>query len=130
MALAAYDVVARPKHALYNVYCYYIVIFLKYTQHCLYAFVNLSTYKPTRHQAMNQFPQQSVRSDDGGARHSVHALIAELEGGMRRRGGNYMNITGMNLAVVRTLLNHINKLEDRIDELEGVLGRAPRRNEH
>jgi hypothetical protein len=34
------------------------------------------------------------------------------------------------LAVVRTLLNHINKLEDRIDELEGVLGRAPRRNEH
>jgi hypothetical protein len=47
---------------------------------------------------------------------------------MRGRGGNYMNITGMNLAVVRTLLNYINKLEDRIDELEGVLGLAPRQD--
>ena len=33
-----------------------------------------------------------------------------------------MNITGMNLGIVRTLLNHINKLEDRLDELEGRIG--------
>jgi hypothetical protein len=70
---------------------------------------------------MFQFPQQSVRSDDGGARYSVKALIAELESGMRSKGGNHMNITGMNLAIVRTLLTHINKLEDRIDELEGKI---------
>ncbi len=70
---------------------------------------------------MYQFPQHSVRSDDGGARPSVEALIAELENGMRGRGGNYMGITGMNLAVVRTLLNHINRLKDRVDYLEGIL---------
>lgn len=62
-------------------------------------------------------PEWSVRSDDGGARPSVQFLIAELERGMH--GGNRMNITGMNLGIVRTLLNHINKLEDRLDELEG-----------
>jgi hypothetical protein len=71
--------------------------------------------------AMFQFPQQSVRSDDGGARYSVKALIAELESGMRSKGGNHRNITGMDLAIVRTLLTHINKLEDRIDELEGKI---------
>ena len=74
---------------------------------------------------MYQFPQYSVRSDDGGARPSVEALVAELERGMRGRGGNYMGIAGMNLAVVRTLLNHINRLEDRIDELEGRLPPTP-----
>ena len=74
---------------------------------------------------MYQFPQYSVRSGDGGARPSVEALVAELERGMRGRGGNYMGIAGMNLAVVRTLLNHINRLEDRIDELEGRLPPPP-----
>jgi hypothetical protein len=34
----------------------------------------------------------------------------------------------MNLTIVCTLLNHINRLEDRIDELEGVLGLAPRQD--
>ncbi len=58
----------------------------------------------------------------------MQALIAELEGSMQRPRSNYMNITGMNLTVVRTLLNHINRLEDRIDELEGLLGNAPRQN--
>jgi hypothetical protein len=67
-------------------------------------------------------PQWSRRSDDGGARPSVQFLIAELERGMMGRGGNHMNITGMNLGIVRTLLNHINKLEDRLDELEGRIG--------
>jgi hypothetical protein len=70
---------------------------------------------------MYQFPQHSVRSDDGGARASARALITELENGMRGRGGNHMGIAGMNLAVVRTLLNHINLLEDRVDYLEGLL---------
>ena len=41
---------------------------------------------------------------------------------MMGRGGNYMNIAGMNLGIVRTLLNHINRLEDRLDELEGRIG--------
>ena len=67
-------------------------------------------------------PQWSRRSDDGGARPSVQFLIAELERGMMGRGGNRANITGMNLGIVRTLLNHINKLEDRLDELEGRIG--------
>jgi hypothetical protein len=74
---------------------------------------------------MDQFPRQSVRSDYGAARTSVQALIVALEADLRSRGGNYMNITGMNLTLVCNLLNHINKLEDRIDELEGVLGLAP-----
>ena len=64
-------------------------------------------------------PEWSVRPDDGGARPSVQFLISELERGMVERGSNRMNITGMNLGIVRTLLNHINKLEDRLDELEG-----------
>ncbi len=68
------------------------------------------------------FPLVSARSDDGGARLSVKVLIMELETGMRSKGGNYMNITGMNLGIVRTLLNHMNRLEDRIDFLEGMLG--------
>ena len=67
-------------------------------------------------------PQWSSRSDDGGARPSVHFLIAELEKSKTTRGGNHMNITGMNLGIVRTLLNHINKLENRLDELEGRIG--------
>ncbi len=70
---------------------------------------------------MSQFPQFSIRSDDGGARPSVQALIFELEQSMRSRGGNYMGITSMNLGIIRTLLNHINRLEDRIDELDGRL---------
>jgi hypothetical protein len=68
------------------------------------------------------FPLVSARTDDGGARPSVQALIMELQAGMRGKGSNYMNITGMNLGIVRTLLNHINRLEDRIDMLEGMLG--------
>jgi NAD/NADP transhydrogenase beta subunit len=63
----------------------------------------------------------SKRSDDGKARLSVHFLIQELENQMKTRGGNYMNITGMNLAIVKTLINHINKLEDRVDELQGMI---------
>lgn len=70
---------------------------------------------------MNQFPQFSSRSDDGGARPSVQALIVELERQMSVRGGNTMGITSMNLTIIRTLLNHINRLEDRIDELDGRL---------
>jgi uncharacterized coiled-coil protein SlyX len=65
--------------------------------------------------------QFSIRSDDGLARLSVEALIGELESGMRGRGGNHMNITGMNLAIVKTLMNHINKLQDRIETLEGQM---------
>ena len=76
-------------------------------------------------------PQFSVRSDDGGARLSVQYLIFELERGMRGKGSNYMNITGMNLTIVRTLLNHINRLEDRIDMLEGMLGsERPNKRQH
>ena len=41
---------------------------------------------------------------------------------MKGKNANYMNITGMNLGIVRTLLNHINRLEDRIDMLEGMIG--------
>jgi hypothetical protein len=78
---------------------------------------------------MYQFPRHSVRSDDGGARHSVQALIAELENNMRARGGNHMNIAAMDLAVARTLLNYINRLEDRIDELEGRLSHVLRQSE-
>ena len=63
-------------------------------------------------------PQYSSRSDDGGARYSVQALILELEQRMRGKGANHMHLTGMDLAVTRTLLNHINKLEDRISTLE------------
>jgi hypothetical protein len=95
----------------------------------LYAFVHLSAYKPTHYRTMDHFPRQSVRSDYGAARTSVQALIVALEADLRSRGGNYMNITGMILTIVCTLLNHINKLEDRIDELEGVLCLAPRRDE-
>ena len=61
----------------------------------------------------------STRSDDGLARPSVEALIGELENGMRGRGSNHMNITGMNLAIVKTVMNHVNKLQDRIETLEG-----------
>ena len=63
--------------------------------------------------------QLTTRTDDGGARLNVAFLIGELENGMRGRGSNHKNITGMNLAVVKTLMNHINKLQDRIETLEG-----------
>lgn len=32
-----------------------------------------------------------------------------------------MNITGTNLVIVKTLMDHINKLEDRVDELHGIV---------
>jgi hypothetical protein len=70
---------------------------------------------------MNRSPQFSIRPDDGGARVSVQSLIQELDHSMYSKGGNYMNIAGMNLAIVKTLTNHINRLEDRIDELQGML---------
>jgi hypothetical protein len=65
--------------------------------------------------------QFSTRSDDGLTRLSVEALIGELESGMRGRGCNHMNITGMNLAILKTLMNHINQLQDRIETLEGQM---------
>jgi chaperonin cofactor prefoldin len=65
--------------------------------------------------------QYSTRGDDGLARTSVESLIGELESGMRARGGNHMNITGMNLAIVKTLMNHMSKLQDRIETLEGQI---------
>lgn len=61
----------------------------------------------------------STRADDGLARPSVAALIGELDNGMRGRGSNHMNITGMNLAILKTLMNHVNKLQDRVETLEG-----------
>ncbi len=64
----------------------------------------------------------SQRSDDGRARYSTEALVAELERRKKEKGGNYMNITGMNLGIVKTLLNHLNKLQDRIEVLEGQVG--------
>lgn len=63
-------------------------------------------------------PRYSSRPDDGGARFSVQMLIAELERGMQATGGNHKNITGMNLAITRTLLNHIDALEARVAALE------------
>jgi hypothetical protein len=72
--------------------------------------------------------QLSIRNDDGGARLDVESLITELEVSMRSRNGNYMNIAGMNLAIVKTLMNHINRLQDRMEELEGMIyGMSPER---
>jgi len=65
-----------------------------------------------------QYPL-SCRSDDGRARLNVNALVNELETSMKSKGGNHMNITGMNLTIIKTLMNHINMLQDRIEELEG-----------
>jgi hypothetical protein len=72
---------------------------------------------------------------DGLARTSVDSLIRELDTGMRdmRRGGcaylckidTPVGITGMNLAIVKTLLIHMNKLQDRIELLEGQLRDMP-----
>jgi hypothetical protein len=58
---------------------------------------------------------------DGLARPSVEGLIGELETGMQGRGANHMNITGMNLAIVRTIMNHVDRLQDRIESLEGQI---------
>lgn len=68
---------------------------------------------------------------DGLARASVESLIRELDAGMRdiQRGGHTyrckvdspIGITGMNLAIVKTLLIHMNKLQDRIETLEGQI---------
>ncbi len=65
--------------------------------------------------------QYSARAYGEETRQSVQGIIQDLEDGMSRRGGNYMGITGMNLRIVATLLNHIDRLEDRIDYLEGLL---------
>ena len=72
---------------------------------------------------------------DGLARASVESLIRELDTGMRdiERGGRAylckidspVGITGMNLAIVKTLLIHMNKLQDRIETLEGQLQDMP-----
>jgi hypothetical protein len=71
--------------------------------------------------------------DDGLARTSVESLIGELDTGMRdmRGGGSTSSflcsssspicITGMNLAIVKTLVNHMNKLQDRIETLQGQI---------
>ena len=70
---------------------------------------------------------------DGLASASVESLIRELDTGMRdlQRGGRASiflgrcsspcGITGMNLAIVKTLLIHMNKLQDRIETLEGQM---------
>jgi hypothetical protein len=68
---------------------------------------------------------------DGLARASVESLIRELDTGMRdiQRGGRTylgkvdspIGITGTNLAIVKTLLIHMNKLQDRIETLEGQI---------
>jgi hypothetical protein len=57
----------------------------------------------------------------GSARLSVHHLINELEEGMKRKGGNYMGLTSSNLTMLRTLKNHMDHLQDRIEHLEGLL---------
>ncbi len=62
-----------------------------------------------------------MRGDDGLARPSVDSLIRELENNMQGRGSNHMNITGMDLAIVKTLMNHVNRLQDRIETLEGQI---------
>lgn len=71
--------------------------------------------------------------DSGLARKSVESLIRELDTGMRdMRGGGRtssflcrssspIGITGMNLAIVKTLVNHMNQLQDRIETLEGQM---------
>jgi hypothetical protein len=69
--------------------------------------------------------QFSTRGDDGLARLNVEALVRELETSMRARGGNYMNITGMNLAIVKTLMNYIDRLRDRIETLEVQIKTCP-----
>ena len=58
---------------------------------------------------------------DGLARPSVEGLIGELETSMQGRGSNHMNITGMNLAIVKTIMNHVDRLQDRIECLEGQI---------
>lgn len=68
---------------------------------------------------------------DGLARASVESLIRELDTSMRdiQRGGRTysgkidspIGITGTNLAIVKTLLIHMNKLQDRIETLEGQI---------
>ena len=70
----------------------------------------------------------SAREGDGGARHDVNNLVLELEAKMKSRGGNYMGINGMYLTVVKTLMNHINKLQDRIELLEGQVNGPPSPN--
>lgn len=69
--------------------------------------------------------------DNGLARASVESLIRELDTGMRdiQRGDRTylgkvdspIGITGTNLAIVKTLLIHMNKLQDRIETLEGQI---------
>jgi len=79
------------------------------------------------------------RYGDGLARASVETLIRELDTGMRdiQRGGRTylgkvdspIGITGTNLAIVKTLLIHMNKLQDRIETLEGQQPDAKRNPE-
>lgn len=78
---------------------------------------NIKAKESTLHHK-TMLPRYSIRSDDGGARISVPWLIAELERTMQSRGGNHRNITGMDLAVTRTLFNHIQALEARVAALE------------
>ena len=63
---------------------------------------------------MDQLQLFSSRSDNGGARPSVQALIMNIKVHMRARD---MQSLGWDPAIVMTLLNHINQLEGRIDEL-------------
>jgi len=44
--------------------------------------------------------------------------MADMDSSLKRGGGNRMNITGMNLTIVRTLNNRIKALADRIQNLE------------
>lgn len=79
------------------------------------------------------------RYGDGLARASVETLIRELDTGMRdiQRGSRTylgkvdspIGITGTNLAIVKTLLIHMNKLQDRIETLEGQQPDAKRNPE-
>jgi len=76
---------------------------------------------------------------DGLARASVESLIRELDAVMRdiQRGGRTyrckvdspIGIAGMDLAIVKTLLIHMNKLQDRIETLEGKQPDAKRNPE-
>lgn len=49
---------------------------------------------------------------------NVEIMMADMDSSLKRGGGNRMNITGMNLTIVRTLNNRIKALADRIQNLE------------
>ena len=63
-------------------------------------------------------PTDRIRPPADRARLSCEALIGELESQLEK-SGKYT--TKRELAIVKTLMNHMNKLQDRIETLEGQI---------